>query len=100
MSDETSINSYLFDSHSSNFIDLIAIRRDKDNSDFNLVRKVDKNDFIQAAITSYNREDMKNDTLWEQFRENFAEWTKDDFKIDVLNNCLRRLRNALRKRDV
>jgi hypothetical protein len=55
---------------------------------------------VQTAITSYDREDMKNDTLWEQFRENFAEWTEDDFKIDVLNIRLRRLRNALRKRDV
>jgi hypothetical protein len=48
----------------------------------------------------YDREDMKNDTLWKQFRKNFAEWIEDDFKIDVLNIRLRRLRNALRKRDV
>ncbi len=43
---------------------------------------------------------MKNDTLWEQFKKNFAEWIEDDFKINVLNIRLRRLRNALRKRDV
>jgi hypothetical protein len=43
---------------------------------------------------------MKNDTLWKQFRKNFAEWIEDDFKIDVLNIRLKRLRNVLRKRDV
>jgi hypothetical protein len=55
---------------------------------------------VQKAITSYDREDMKNDTLWKQFRKNFAEWIENDFKINVLNIRLRRLRNALRKRDV
>jgi hypothetical protein len=94
MSTEILINSYLFDLDSSN---LIIIKRD---SDPDLVRKIDKNDFVQKAITSYDREDMKNNTLWKQFRENFAEWIKDDFKIDVLNIRLKRLRNALRKRDV
>jgi hypothetical protein len=86
MSTEISINSYLSDS--------------EDNLDPDIVRKVDKNDFVQKAITSYDREDMKNDTLWEQFRKKFAEWIEDDFKIDVLNIRLRRLRNVLRKRDV
>jgi hypothetical protein len=86
MSTEISINFYLFDS--------------EDNSDPDLVRKVDKNDFVQTAITSYDREDMKNDTLWKKFSKDFAEWIEDDFKIDVLNIRLRRLRNALRKRDV
>jgi hypothetical protein len=86
MSTEISINSYLFDS--------------EDNLDSDIVRKVDKNDFVQKAITSYDREDMKNDTLWEQFKKNFTEWIEDDFKIDVLNIRLRRLRNALRKQDV
>jgi hypothetical protein len=91
MSSEISINFYLSDSDSSNFIDL---------STSAFARKVDKNNFVQTAITSYDRENMKNDTLWEQFRENFAEWIEDDFKIDVLNIRLRRLRNVLRKRDV
>jgi hypothetical protein len=86
MSTEISINFYLSDF--------------EDNSDSDLTRKVDKNDFIQTAITSYDREDIKNDTLWKQFKENFAEWIEDDFKIDVLNIRLRRLRNAMRKRDV
>jgi hypothetical protein len=86
MTSEISINFYLSDS--------------EDNLDSDIVRKVDKNDFVQKAITSYDREDMKNDTLWEQFRKNFAEWIEDDFKIDVLNICLRRLRNVLRKRNV
>jgi hypothetical protein len=86
MTSEISINFYLSDS--------------EDNLDSDIVRKVDKNDFIQKAITSYDREDMKNDTLWEQFRKNFAEWIEDDFKINVSNICLRRLRNILRKRDV
>jgi hypothetical protein len=86
MTSEISINSYLSDS--------------EDNLDSDIVCKVDKNDFVQKAITSYDREDMKNDTLWKQFRENFAEWIENDFKIDVLNIRLRRLRNALRKRNV
>ncbi len=86
MTTEISINSYFSDS--------------ENNLDFDIVRKMNKNDFVQKAINSYDREDMKDDTLWEQFRENFAEWIEDDFKIDVLNIRLRRLRNALRKRDV
>ncbi len=49
MSTEISINSYLSDS--------------EDNLDSDIVRKIDKNDFVQKAITSYDREDMKNDTL-------------------------------------
>jgi hypothetical protein len=65
MSTEISINFYLSDSDSSNFIDLFAIRRDENNPDSQnaLARKVDKNNFVQTAITSYDREDMKNDTL-------------------------------------
>ncbi len=86
MSTEISINFYLSDS--------------EDNSDPDLVCKVNKNDFVQTAIISYNREVMKNDTLWEQFKKNFAEWIENDFKRDVLNIRLRRLRNVLRKRDV
>jgi hypothetical protein len=49
MSTEISINSYLSDP--------------EDNLDPDIVRKVDKNDFVQKAINSYDREDMKNDTL-------------------------------------
>jgi hypothetical protein len=65
MSNKISINSYLSDSDSSNLIDLIIIRRDENNSDSQsaFARKVDKNNFVQTAITSYDREDMKNDTL-------------------------------------
>jgi hypothetical protein len=59
MTNEISINFYLFDS--------------ENNSDSDLICKVDKNDFIQTAITSYDREDMKNNTLWKQFKKNFAE---------------------------
>jgi hypothetical protein len=54
MSTEILINSYLSDPDSSNLIDLSAAA---------FVRKVDKNNFVQTAITSYDREDMKNDTL-------------------------------------
>jgi hypothetical protein len=49
MTSEISINSYLSDS--------------EDNLDSDIARKVDKNDFVQKAIASYDREDMKNDTL-------------------------------------
>jgi hypothetical protein len=35
---------------------------------------------VQATITSYDQEDLKDDTLWEQFREDFAGWIEDDFK--------------------
>jgi hypothetical protein len=65
MSTGISINSYLSDFDSTNFIDFSAIRRDENNpeSQSAFVRKVDKNNFVQAAITSYDREDMKNDTL-------------------------------------
>jgi hypothetical protein len=99
MSTEISINLYLFDFDLSNFI---VIKLDENDSDSQsaFVRKVDKNNFVQIAITSYDREDIKNDTLWLQFKKNFAEWIEDDFKIDVLNIRLRRLRNALEKRNV
>ncbi len=86
MSSEIPVNSYLPDP-------------EPENADAP-VRKVDKNTFVQATITSYDRENLKNDTLWEQFRENFVGWTEDDFISEVLNIRLRRLRNVLRKRDV
>ncbi len=92
MSAEISINSYLSDLDSSN--------RDNSDSEVTLTRKVDKNIFVQTTITSYDREDLKDDTLWEQFRENFVDWIENDFKEEILNIRLRRLRNALRKRDV
>jgi hypothetical protein len=97
MSAEISINFYLSDLDSSDFI---VIRSDKYNSDSDLVRKMNKNIFVQTTIISYDRENLKNDTLWEQFRKNFVDWIEDDFKSEVLNIRLRRLRNALRKRDV
>jgi hypothetical protein len=101
MTSEISINLYLSDSDSSDFI---AIRSDRHNSDSEvahaLIRKVDKNIFVQTTIISYDREDLKNDTLWEQFRKNFVGWIEDDFKSEVLNIRLRRLRNVLRKRNV
>jgi hypothetical protein len=84
MLSELSINFYLFES----------------DSEDAFIRKVDKNIFVQTTITSYDREDLKDDTLWEQFRKNFVDWIEDDFKSEVLNIRLRRLRNALRKRDV
>ncbi len=86
MTSEISVNSYLSDSESEN-VDA-------------LVRKIDKNIFVQTTIISYDRKNLKNDTLWEQFRENFVDWIEDDFKSEVLNIRLKRLRNALRKRDV
>jgi hypothetical protein len=55
MTSEISVNSYLPDP-------------EPENADA-LVRKVDKNIFVQATRTSYDREDLKDDTLWEQFRE-------------------------------
>jgi hypothetical protein len=85
MTSEISVNSYLSDPEPD--IDVP-------------VRKVDKNTFVQTTIISYDRENLKNDTLWEQFRENFVGWTEDDFKSEILNIRLRRLRNVLRKRDV
>ncbi len=86
MTSEISVNSYLSDSEPEN-VDA-------------LVRKIDKNIFEQTTITLYNREDLKDDTLWKQFRKNFVDWIKDDFKSEELNDRLRRLRNVLRKRDV
>jgi hypothetical protein len=92
MSSEISVNLYLSDLDSSN----------KDNSDSEdaFVRKVDNNIFVQTAITSYDWEDLKDDTLWKQFRKNFVGWIENDFKSRILNIRLRRLRDALRKRDV
>jgi hypothetical protein len=86
MSSEISINFYFSDSESEN-VDAF-------------VRKVDKNTFVQTTIISYDRENLKNDTLWEQFKEDFVDWIEDDFKSEVLNIRLRRLQKVLRKRDV
>jgi protein gp37 len=86
MTSEISVNSYLANSEPEN-VDA-------------LVRKMNKNIFVQTTIISYDRENLKNDTLWEQFRKNFVGWIEDDFKSEVLNIRLRRLRNVLRKRDV
>ncbi len=97
MSSEISINSYFSDSDSS---DLIVIRSNKDNLNSDFVFKIDKNIFVQTTIISYDRENLKNDTLWEQFKENFVHWIEDDFKSEILNIRMRRLRNVLRKRDV
>jgi hypothetical protein len=52
----------------------------EDNSDSDLIRKFDKKDFVQTAITLYDHEDMKNDTLWKQFRKNFADWIEDNVR--------------------
>ncbi len=62
MSTEISMNLYFFDLDSLNFI---VIKRDENNLDLQsaFVRKVDKNNFVQTVITSYNREVMKNNTL-------------------------------------
>jgi hypothetical protein len=86
MTSEISINFYLSDSESENV-----------NA---LVHKIDKNIFVQTTIVSYDRKNLKNDTLWEQFKKNFVDWIEDDFMSEVLIIRLRRLRNALRKRDV
>ncbi len=55
MSTKISVNFYLSDFDSSN------------KNEFNLenvfVCKIDKNIFVQTAVTLYDREDMKNDTL-------------------------------------
>jgi hypothetical protein len=92
MLSEISISFYFSDSDSSN--------KDESDSKNAFVCKIDKNIFLQTAITLYDRKDMKNDRFWEQFNKNFAEWTEDDFKTNALNICLRRLRNVLRKRNV
>jgi hypothetical protein len=97
MSAEISINFYLFDLDSSDFI---VIKKNKYNSDFDFVRKMNKNIFVQTTIISYDRKNLKNDTLWEQFKENFVDWIENDVKEEVLNIRLKRLRNALRKRSV
>jgi hypothetical protein len=86
MSNKISINFYLSDLESEN-VDAF-------------VREVDKNIFVQTTIISYDRENLKNDTLWKQFKKNFVDWIEDDFKSEILNIRLRRLRNVLRKRDV
>ncbi len=71
-----------------------------DDLDVSLTKREDKNAFIQVMIRIYEKKNLMNDTLWEQFKEDFQEWTEEDFKDDVLNIRLRRLRNVLRKRDV
>jgi hypothetical protein len=65
MSTEIPINPYLSDPDPSNPTDPPTTRRDENNPEPQSApaRKVDKNNFVQAAITSYDREDMKNDTL-------------------------------------
>ncbi len=55
MTSEISIKYYLSD--------LDSLNKDDSDSENALIRKVDKNIFVQTAITSYDREDLKDDTL-------------------------------------
>jgi hypothetical protein len=43
---------------------------------------------------------LDNFDLWEQFHDDFKEWTEDAFKLPKNRLSLRVLRNALRKRGV
>ena len=55
--------------------------------------------FITTKATGYQEEDLQDEMLWAEFRDNFRDWTITDF-----NECpsitLRKLRQLLRQRGV
>ncbi len=55
--------------------------------------------FIQTKVTKWKKWNFENKDLWEQFRDDFEEWTKTTFKKATID-VLRALRAYLRERDV
>ncbi len=55
--------------------------------------------FIQTKVTKWKKWDFENKDLWEQFRDDFEEWTKTTFKEATID-ASKALRAYLRQRDV
>ncbi len=55
--------------------------------------------FIQTKVTKWKNWDFKDKDLWEQFQNDFAEWTKRTFNSATVD-VLRALRTYLRKHGV
>jgi phage pi2 protein 07 len=56
--------------------------------------------WIETKINEWEKDNLTDKDLWEQFQDDFDEWTEKDFNSDVSNTLLRRLRNILRRRGV
>ncbi len=69
-------------------------------SNMKLVSQENKNVYIEFMIKIWIDANFKNISLWEQFRDDFEKWIENDFKQDVFNHILRKIRDFLRKRDV
>ncbi len=84
-----------FDSH---LIDLNKTMK----SNMKLINQESRNVYIDFIIKIWIDVNFKDISLWEQFSNDFEEWTKKDFKSksDVSNHSLRKIRDFLRKRDV
>ncbi len=84
-----------FDSH---LIDLASAT----NIKIRLINEKNKNAFINVMIKKWLQANFKITSLWEQFRDNFEDWTKNDFKseTEMFNKSLRKLKIVLRRRNV
>lgn len=58
-------------------------------------------EIIDDALKIWEKYDFKDDDLWEAYRDEFANFSENDFKpASVSNSEIRRLRSFLRKRGV
>jgi hypothetical protein len=56
--------------------------------------------WVETKINECEQENLTDKDLWEQFQDDFDEWTEKNFNSDVSNTLLRRLRDVLRRRGV
>ncbi len=56
--------------------------------------------WVETKINEWEQDNLIDKELWEQYQDDFNDWTEKDFKSDVSNTLLRRLRDTLRRRGV
>ena len=61
--------------------------------------KDEENEFIDAKISEWQSHNFKNTDLWKQFKDDFDEWTEENFRTTTIEK-LKKLRTYLRQHDV
>ncbi len=56
--------------------------------------------WVETKINEWEKDNLIDEDLWNQYLNDFDEWTEKDFKSDVSHALLRRLRDTLRRREV
>jgi hypothetical protein len=56
--------------------------------------------WVETKIKKWETYNLTDKDLWNQYLDDFDEWTEKDFKSDVSHTLLRRLRDTLRRRGV